>query len=69
MTKQDAITKAIEQLDSTGVTQNVFLRGSNCKGSNYEVFPVNVPPGLGVWKLFEKVSKATVHAYRPKINK
>jgi hypothetical protein len=58
MTKQEAIDKAVWQLESTGITQYVTRRGNK-----YDVLPADRPSSRG-WKIAEMISSGNVHAYR-----
>jgi hypothetical protein len=59
MTKDEAITAAIQNLSQSGVTQCVLRRGDS-----YGVFPIDQPTPKG-WKVAEMISQGNVHAYRP----
>ena len=58
MTKNEAITEAIERLAETGVTQFVGRRGDK-----YNVFPAD-RAGPNGWKVAEMISRGNVHAYQ-----
>ena len=60
MTKPEAITEAIKNLDETGITQFVIRRGDK-----YDVEPNTGPTRTG-WKVAEMIKATNVHAYRPR---